>query len=58
MPKKWVTIKLPEKLINIIDRLVEDNYLGYTNRADFAKDAIRRRIEDIEKSRGKGYEKK
>jgi len=44
------TIRLPKELVEEIEELIKDKSLGYTSRADFVKDAVRRRIEEIKKS--------
>lgn len=48
MAKKWITIKLPEEITKIIDKVIDEKYLGYRNRADFGIDSIRRRLEEIQ----------
>jgi metal-responsive CopG/Arc/MetJ family transcriptional regulator len=40
---EYVTIKIPESLAKEIDALLKAK--GYSSRADFAKDAIRRFLE-------------
>ena len=41
------TIRLPKDLVEEIEELIKDKSLGYTSKADFVKDAVRRRIEEI-----------
>jgi len=41
MAKKYTNISLPDELIKEIDNVVKQNPLGYKNRADLCKEAIR-----------------
>ncbi len=41
----YVTIKLPRKIVNEIDPIIENK--GYASRAEFVKEAIRKHIADI-----------
>jgi metal-responsive CopG/Arc/MetJ family transcriptional regulator len=55
MPKKsgrgdFSTVSLPRNLIEEIDRIVELRLYGYDSRAEFIKDAIRRRLDELKKS--------
>lgn len=45
------TIRLPKELVEEIEKIIRDKSLGYTSKADFVKDAVRRRIEEIKKAR-------
>ena len=45
------TIRLPKELVEEIEEIIRDKSLGYTSKADFVKDAVRRRIEEIKKAR-------
>jgi len=45
---RWKTIQLPEDLLQRVDDLVKRPELGYTSRAEFVKDAVRRRVEELE----------
>ena len=46
---KYRTIRLPKELVEEIEELIKDKTLGYTSKADFVKDAVRRRIEEIKR---------
>jgi len=46
MPKKgWISISIPETLVQEVDTVIEAK--SYTSRAEFIKEAIRRRLEDL-----------
>jgi metal-responsive CopG/Arc/MetJ family transcriptional regulator len=47
---KWKTVQLPEDLLNRVDKTVKQENLGYSSRADFIKEAVRLRLEQVEKS--------
>lgn len=40
-------VKVPEDLMEAVDRVLEHGGLGYRNPGEFAVDAIRRRVEDL-----------
>ena len=44
----YVTLKLPGALADEIDHVIESGTLGYRSRAEFASDAIRRRLEQLD----------
>ena len=46
--RRWKTIQLPENLLLRVDCVVKHLELGYTSRAEFIKEAVRLRVEDIE----------
>ena len=46
MNAEYKTVKLPSELIEEIDRILNLR-LGYTSRADFVKEAVRHRIQDV-----------
>jgi metal-responsive CopG/Arc/MetJ family transcriptional regulator len=48
---KWKTVQLPEELLNKVDEIVEIEELGYASRGEFIREAVRLRVEDIEKRR-------
>ena len=51
-PKTWANISgIPREFIERIDKLLEDKSLGYLGRNDFARDAMRHRIETLEGQR-------
>ena len=41
MAKRYTNISFPDELIKEIDKIVEKSRLGYKNRADLCKEAIR-----------------
>lgn len=47
--RRWKTIQLPEELLGRVDDLVEALELGYTSRAELIKEAVRLRVEELEK---------
>lgn len=40
---------MPEELLNRVDKLVNVKELGYTSRSEFIKEAVRLRLEEVEK---------
>jgi len=46
----WKTIQLPEDLLKVVDEIVSHPELGYTSRSEFVKEAVRLRIEEIQRS--------
>jgi Arc/MetJ-type ribon-helix-helix transcriptional regulator len=46
--KKYRTIALPEELYKKCEEIVKSGKLGYSSISEFVKDAVRRRIEEIE----------
>lgn len=46
---RWKTVQLPEELLNRVDKLVSVKELGYTSRSEFIKEAVRLRLEEVEK---------
>ncbi len=50
MVQRYRTVKLPEELVNEIERIIKKHKrYGYRSIAEFVAEAIRRRIEEIEK---------
>ena len=47
--RRWKTIQLPEELLDRVDDLVEAPELGYTSRAELIKEAVRLRVEGLER---------
>jgi metal-responsive CopG/Arc/MetJ family transcriptional regulator len=47
--RRWKTIQLPEELLQRVDVVVAAPELGYTSRAEFIKEAVRLRVEAMEK---------
>lgn len=60
MAKRYTNISLPDELIKEIDKVVAESRLGYRNRADLCKEAIRNFLrelasyEDLKKSKIRG----
>ena len=50
MTKRYINVNLPEDVIKTIDRIVGIKGLGYTSRAEFVKDAIRKSVQELMKS--------
>jgi len=46
---KWKTVQLPEDLLDRVDEAVKQESLGYSSRAEFIKEAVRLRLEQLEK---------
>ena len=49
MPKSYRHVSLPEDLVRRIEKIIEKEKYGYQSIAEFVKDAIRRRLEELEK---------
>ena len=49
MGNEYVTIKLPKILVDEIDKILEKK--GFKSRAEFVKEAIRLRLEQLELNR-------
>lgn len=47
--QQWKTIQLPEELLDRVDDLVAISNLGYSSRAELVKEAVRLRVEDLER---------
>lgn len=47
MSKKYITVSLPEPLIEKVDKIIDIKKLGYTSRPEFIKDSIRRHLERL-----------
>jgi len=43
----YVTVRIPRKLADEIDEIIQSGTLGYKTRAEMVKEAIRLRIESI-----------
>jgi len=51
MPEPYRKLSLPESMWKEIERIIKQRpELGYTSVAEFVKDAIRKRIEELRKS--------
>lgn len=46
MVDDWVTIKIPRELAEQIDKIIEDQSLGYTKKAQFTSEAIRKLLQE------------
>jgi len=48
MPKtSYRSLRIPETLVSKIEKVIEDEELGYSSISEFVKDAVRRRLEEI-----------
>lgn len=47
--KSYVGISIPKPLVDEIDPLVNNKIKGYTSRAEFVKEAIRKLLREIKK---------
>jgi len=43
-PKQYVNVKIPQELVEEIERLIKKKKLGYRSRAEFVIEACRERI--------------
>ena len=50
MADVWVCFRVPESLRVLFEKMDKELGLGYTSFAEFVKEAIRRRFEEIETS--------
>jgi len=51
MPKtSYRSLRIPETLVARIEKVIENEELGYSSISEFVKDAVRRRLEEIAKS--------
>ena len=48
--RSWKTIQLPEDLLKVVDKIVSRPELGYTSRSEFVKEAVRLRIEAVQRN--------
>ncbi len=44
----YTTVRLPKELMEEIDEIIKQGMRGYKSRAEFIKEAIRRRFEELE----------
>ena len=49
-PRRYINIKVPEELIEEVERVIKDKKLGYRSRAEFVIEACRERILRIKES--------
>lgn len=47
--RDWKTIQLPGELLKRVDELVALQDLGYSSRAELVKEAVRMRVQDLER---------
>lgn len=47
--RRWKTVQLPQQLLLRVDEVVERPEFGYTSRAEFIKEAVRLRVEAMER---------
>ena len=45
---EYTTVRLPKELMEEIDQIIEHGVRGYKSRAEFIKEAIRKRFEELE----------
>ena len=46
--KKWISVKIPAELVEIIKQVVESGKYGYTSVSDFVTDAVRKRLRELD----------
>jgi len=49
MAKEHQGASLPKELLRRIDYIVQESDLGYTSRADFVKEAVRQKLDEVER---------
>jgi len=49
MAKEHQGASLPKELLRRIDYIVKETDLGYTSRADFVKEAVRQKLDEVER---------
>ncbi len=47
----YTTVRLPKELIQEIDDIIKRGFRGYKSRSEFIKEAIRRRLDEMQASR-------
>jgi len=47
MPRKWVTIALPEEIVEKIDEVVKSQKYGFRSRGDFVLEAVKLRLREF-----------
>jgi len=47
LPKLYANVKVPQELIEEVDKLVKNRILGYRSRAELIMEAIREKINEI-----------
>jgi len=46
----YVTVKIPTELANEIDNILDTGKRGYKTRAEFVKEAVRIRLDEVKKA--------
>jgi len=49
MPKGYSNVSIPTELFKEVEKIVKDKFLGYRSASEFVIEAVRRRVEEIEK---------
>ena len=44
---KFISVSIPESLVQEIDKILEKEKLGYESRPEFIKEAVRKRLEEL-----------
>ena len=47
-PDEYTTVRLPKEIMDEIDQIIKRGIRGYKSRAEFIKEAIRKRFEELE----------
>ena len=50
MSNEYVTLRLPKELIDEIDKLMENGRLGFKSRAEVAKEAFRKLLQEYKEA--------
>ena len=48
--KKFETVSMPVELLEEIERVVEERKNGYTSIAEFVRDAVREKLQEIQRT--------
>ncbi len=49
MPKGYANISVPEELLKEVEKVVNEKILGYRSPSEFVIEAVRKRVEEIER---------
>jgi len=49
--KEFINVGLPKELIKEIDKVMKEANLGYRSRAEFVKESVRKRVEELRKKK-------
>ncbi|MEM2353742.1 MAG: ribbon-helix-helix domain-containing protein [Desulfurococcaceae archaeon] len=44
---RWASVRIPEELYKLIQRVVNEGKHGYTSVSDFVTDAVRQRLREL-----------